>query len=57
MHNVKIIYLAIATFVSNCYSSKSRLFIIGNWESKSTKGTTHDDPIEIMHGQQLTLQN
>ena len=40
VHIVKIICPAFVTFVSNCYSSLSRLCIIGGSELKSTERTT-----------------
>ena len=46
--NVKIICPAIASTVSNCYSSSSKLFIIGGCESKSTECTTQGDPIAMI---------
>ena len=48
IHKVKIICPVFATFVSNCYSSSCRLFIIGGDELKSTKGTTQRDPTAMI---------
>ena len=45
LHNVKIICPSIATFTTNCYSSSSRLFVVGGTEISSSKGTTQGDPI------------
>ena len=40
LHNVSVISLEIAVFVSHCYALPSRLFIIGGSELKSCEGTT-----------------
>ena len=48
IHSVKIVCPAFATFsrfVSNCYLSSFRLFIIGDDELKFTEGTIQGDPI------------
>ena len=47
LHNVKVICPVIATFVINCYSSDSRLYIIAGGEIKSRKGTTQGDPVRM----------
>ena len=47
LHNVSIICPPISTYVQNCYSVHSRLFIIGGGEIKSTEGTTQGDPIAM----------
>ena len=47
LHNVKVICPVIATFVINCYSLDSRLFIIGGGEIKSREGTTQRDPVAM----------
>ena len=47
LHNVSIICPAIATYVQNCYSLPSRLFVIGGYEIKSSEGTTQGDPIAM----------
>lgn len=44
INNVKTISPAFASFVSNCCSSSSRVFIIGGGELKSTEDTTQGDP-------------
>ena len=45
LHNVKIICPLIATFTTNCYSSSSRLFVVGGTEILSSEGTIQGDPI------------
>ena len=47
LHNVKVICPSIATFVNNCYSTPSRLFVIGGIELSSKEGTTQGDPIAM----------
>ena len=47
LHNVKVICPVIATFVINCYTSDSRLFITGGGEIKSREGTTQGDPVAM----------
>ena len=47
LHNIKIICPQIATFVINCYSRPSRLFVLGGTELKSKEGTTQGDPIAM----------
>ena len=47
LHNVTIIYPAIAVYVKNCYSLHSRQFIIGGNEIRSCEGTTQGDPIAM----------
>ena len=47
LQNVKIICPEIATFVTNCYSLPSRLFIIGGKEILSAEGTTQGDPVAM----------
>ena len=44
LHNVSVISLEIAVFVSHCYALPSRLFIIGGSELKSCAGTTQGGP-------------
>ena len=48
IHNVKMMFPVFGTFVSNCYSSSSRVFIIGGGELKSTEGTTQVNPIALI---------
>ena len=45
LHNIKIVCPSLATFTTNCYSSPSRLFVIGGTEIASSEGTTQGDPI------------
>ena len=47
LHNVSIICPPISTYVQNCYSVHSRLFIIGGGEIKSTEGTAQWYPIAM----------
>ena len=47
LHNVTIVCPAIAIYVRNCYSTYSRLFIIGGNEIQSCEGTTQGDPIAM----------
>ena len=44
LYNIKMISPAISTYVSNCYSLPSRLFVIGGAEITSEEGTTQGDP-------------
>ena len=44
LHNICIICPPIATYVRNCYTLPSRLFIIGGTEIPSSEGTTQGDP-------------
>ena len=47
LHNVKVICPPIATYVTNCYQTPSRLFVIGGHELSSSEGTTQGDPIAM----------
>ena len=47
LHNVKVICPSIATFVVNCYSTASRLFVAGGTELRSDEGSTQGDPIAM----------
>ena len=47
LHKSCIICPPIATYVRNCYTLPSRLFIIGGTEISSTEGTTQRDPIAM----------
>ena len=47
VHNICIISLPIATYVRNCYTLPSRLFIIGRTEIPSSEGTTQGDPTAL----------
>ena len=40
LHNIKVICPAISTYVNNCYSLPSQLFVIGGAEITSEEGTT-----------------
>ena len=44
LHNIRYLCPAFCTFVYNCYSAPSRLFVIGGFELKSEEGTTQGDP-------------
>ena len=44
LHNICIICPLIATYLRNCYTLPSRLFIIGGTEIPSSVGTTQGDP-------------
>ena len=44
LHNISIICPPIATYIRNCYTLPSRLFIIGGTEIPSSEGTTHGVP-------------
>ena len=44
LHNIKFICPVIATYIVNCYSTPSRLFIVGGSELLSKEGTTQGDP-------------
>ena len=48
LHNVEVICPSIARYVKNCYSVKSRLFIIGSGEIQSMEGTTQGDPAAMV---------
>ena len=40
LHNTKVLYLALATFISNCYLIPSNLFVEGGKRLKSLAGMT-----------------
>ena len=44
LHNVKFVFLIIATYIINCSATPSRLFIVGEGEILSSEGTTQGDP-------------
>ena len=48
---------AITTYVRNCYSIPSRLFVIGWFEIKSCEGTTQGDPIVMCNGSLCNSHN
>ena len=42
-HNTKVLYPTLATFINNCYSMPSDLFVQGGKHLKSLEGTTQGD--------------
>ena len=44
LHNTKILCPSISTYVNNCYSSPTDLYIQGGRSIKSEEGTTQGDP-------------
>ena len=44
LHNLKFICPIIPAYIINCYTTPSRLFIIGGGEILSSAGTTLGDP-------------
>ena len=44
LHNTKVLCPALATFINNCYSIPSDLFVQGGKRLKSLEGTTQGDP-------------
>ena len=44
LHNIQYLCPPLSTYLRNCYSSPSRLFIAGGKELKSAEGTTQGDP-------------
>ena len=44
LHNISVICSIISTYISNCYSTSARLFIIGGTEILSKEETTKRDP-------------
>ena len=47
LHNINVVCPSISTYVQNCYTLPSRLFIIGGTEIKSSEGTTQGDPVTM----------
>ena len=47
MHNISYLCPSIAIFLKNCYSTPSRLFIVGGTEITSREGTTQGDPVSM----------
>ena len=47
LHNIFILCSTIPTFVTNCYASPARLFVIGSSEIKSNEGTTQGETVAI----------
>jgi hypothetical protein len=47
LHNIRYLCPAMSTYIRNCYSSQSRLFITGGGELLSSEGTTQGDPFAM----------
>ena len=47
LHNISYLCPSIAIFVKNCYSTPSRLFIVGETEITSREGITQSDPVSM----------
>ena len=47
LHNVRVIYPAIAIYVINAYRAPARLFVVGGKELESSEGTTQGDPLAM----------
>ena len=47
LHNISYLCPSIAIFVKNCYSTPSRLFIVGGTEITSRQGTTQGDLVSM----------
>ena len=47
IHNVSVVCPAISTYVSNCYQSAARLFVIGGKEVSLKEVTTQSDPTSM----------
>ena len=47
LHDISVLCSAISTFVTNCYATPARLFVIGVSEIKSNEGTTQGDPVAM----------
>ena len=47
LHDISVLCLAISTFVTNCYATPARLFVIGGSEIKPNEGTTEGDPVAM----------
>ena len=45
LHNVRVIFLAIAIYLINTYRAPARLFVVGGEELESSEGTTQGDPL------------
>ena len=55
MHNISYLCPSIAIFLKNCYSTPSRLFIVGGTEITSREGTTQGDSVSIaIYGLRVT---
>ena len=47
LHNISVLCPAISTFVTYCYTTPARLFVIGGTEIRSNEGTTQGDPVAM----------
>ena len=47
LHNIFILCPTISTFVTNCYASPARLFVIGSSEIKSNEETTQGETVAM----------
>ena len=47
LHNIRYICPPMATYIRNCYSTPSRLFIAGGAELESAEGATQGDPLAM----------
>ena len=47
IHDTFVVCPAISTYLSNCYQSAARLFVIGGKEILSKEGTTQGDPTSM----------
>ena len=47
LHNIKVVFPSLSTYVQTCYTLPSRLFIIEGTEIKSSDRTTQSDPIAM----------
>ena len=47
LHNISILCPAISTFVTNCYTTPARLFVIGGTEIRSNESTTQGYPVAM----------
>ena len=47
LHNIFILCFIISTFVTNCYASPARLFVIGSSEIKSNEETTQGETVAM----------
>ena len=47
IHDTSVVCPAISTYLSNCYQSAARLFVIGGKEILSKEGTTQGDPTSM----------
>ena len=47
LHNISVLCPTISTYVSNCYRSAARLFVVVGKEILSKEGTTQGDPTSM----------